>query len=254
MGRKKKKEEPEIYHTPYETTTIRPPEYELSPYMVTPDMIEVTSLQDNIRRYIATSPATSMTYTDSIGEARSVYYPPRYWEPYSTTLDRDYRDYKELLKKLGGEEGLKVNIITKESKHKGEHIVICEDKDDLSTEKILKTLSAAKGKLMIDVAPIHIKKVICYMTPMVRRNVVTASKRLKMYGKKMPIIARFDEYGNRLPDEIEINGSSGMTLIIVNPEDYGELYFELKAVEFPASIYEYSPGSIYTVGSDDLPF
>ena len=82
MGRKKK-EEPEIYHTPFGTTIIPPyPEIDLSPYT-----IETTSLGDNTRRFITTThPGTSLTYTDFTGETRHVYYPPKHWEPYSTTL------------------------------------------------------------------------------------------------------------------------------------------------------------------------
>jgi len=62
------------------------------------------------------------------------------------------------------------------------------------------------------------------MTPSVRRSIVLASKKLDRYGKPRPITARFDEWGNRLPDEIRINGDKGITLKIVNDStDYLEL-------------------------------
>ncbi|MDE6946249.1 MAG: hypothetical protein K2P14_03580 [Anaeroplasmataceae bacterium] len=38
--------------------------------------------------------------------------------------------------------------------------------------------------------------------------------------------------GNKLPDEIEINGSEGITLKIVDPEKYGTYYLELTAFVF----------------------
>lgn len=101
MGRKKK-EEPEIYHTPFGSTTVRPPEYDLSPYSIEPETIEVTSLGDPYRSYIQSpfTTGTSLTYTGSTGETRHVYYPPKHWEPFSTTLD--YEDFMKKNWKRGG--------------------------------------------------------------------------------------------------------------------------------------------------------
>ena len=162
-------------------------------------------------------------------------------------------DYDKMRKYFESEEERSVNIVRKESHNSGEHIVACYDEKDLSIENVLKTLSAIKGKLMIDVAPIHIKTIECSITPQVRQNIITASKKLKMYGKKRPIIARFDEYGNRLPDEIDLGASQGITLKIVDPEKYGRFYFELKGIEFPRiePTFEYEPSFI---DGDDLPF
>ena len=42
--KKKKKEEPEIYHTPFGSTTVRPPEYELGSYTIEPKTMEITSI------------------------------------------------------------------------------------------------------------------------------------------------------------------------------------------------------------------
>ena len=97
MGRKKK-EEPEIYHTPFGSTTVRPPEYDLSHYSIEPKTMEVASIGDPFRRYIQDPFTTgaSITYTGSTGEVRSMYYPPKHWEPYSTTLD-----YEDFMKKYG---------------------------------------------------------------------------------------------------------------------------------------------------------
>lgn len=158
----------------------------------------------------------------------------------------DYSDLRRFY--MESEEESKVEVIRKESHDSGEHIVACYNEKDLAPENILKTLSAVKGKLMIDIAPIRIRKIECYMTPQVRKNIVTASKRLKMYGKKRPIIARFDEYGNRLPDEIDIGTSRGITLKIIEPEKYGPYYLELKGLESPDNNF------VYSVDPEDLPF
>lgn len=164
-------------------------------------------------------------------------------------------DYVELRKYLESEEESKVNVVRKKSYNEGEHIVACCDEKDLSVENVLKTLSAIKGKLMIDIAPIHVKTIECWITPQVRQNIVTASKKLKMYGKKRPIIARFDEYGNRLPDEIDIGTTNGITLKIIDPDKYGKYYIELKGIEFPRIEPDITKSFEDTyIDPDDLPF
>ncbi|MBQ2350364.1 MAG: hypothetical protein II393_03775 [Cytophagales bacterium] len=250
MGRKKKKEEPEIYHTPFGSTTIPPyPEIDLSPYT-----IETTSLGDSQRRFITTThPGTSITYTGSVtGEEQTIYYPPQHWEPYSSTIG-----YGELMRQLGKEEEAKVKVNLE--KFKGKYVCCVRETLDLLPERILITLSAVKGRLMMEVAPIHIKEFQCSMTPAVRKNIIQASKRARMYGKKMPIIARFDEYGNELPEQIEINDAPGVNIRILDPADYGELYFEMVAIEFPSNDYTvtrdaswFSSDSLFS--PDDIPF
>lgn len=180
--------------------------------------------------------------------------PPSFIEDrYATTntITNSWGNYEDLRKYFESEEESKVNVVRKKSYNKDEHIVACCDEKDLAIENILKTLSAIKGKLMIDIAPIHIKTIECSITPQVRQNIAAASKKLKMYGKKRPIIARFDEYGNRLPDEIDIGTAQGITLKIIDPDKYGKYYIELKGIEFPHR--EYNPMS-FEVDSDDLPF
>ena len=250
MGRKKKEEEPEIYHTPFGSTTVRPPEYDLSPYSIEPDTIEVTSLGDPYKSYIQSlfTTDTSLTYTGSTGETRHVYYPSEHWDPYSPTLS-----YEDFMKKIKKEEESKVQV--KVENFKGKHVCCVRETLDLLPERILITLSAVKGRLMMEVAPIRIKEFQCSMTPAVRRNIIQASKRNRMYGKKMPIIARFDEYGRPLPEQIEINDSPGVNLRILDPADYGELYLELVAIEFPNNEYETIKDWTYTGGFDEgIPF
>ena len=225
---KKKKEEPEIYHTPFGTTAIPPyPEIDLSSYT-----IETTTLGDSQRRFITTThPGTSVTYTGSTGDARTMYYPPKYWEPHLSTIG-----YEDLMRQIGKEEEAKVKV---DIEHfKGKYVCCVRNTPDLLQDRILVTLSAIKGRLMMEVAPIHIKEFQCSMTPAVRQNIIQASKRNRMYGKKMPIIARFDEFGNPLPEQIEINDTPGVNLRILDPADYGELYLELVAIKFLNNEYE----------------
>lgn len=144
-----------------------------------------------------------------------------------------------------------VNIIKKQSHIAGEHIMVCYDEKDLSVENILKTLSAIKGRLMVDIVRARIAKIECSMTPLIKHTIIDASKRLKRYGKKRPIIACFDEYGNRLFDEIYIGTDRGITLKIVDPEKYGKHYLELKGTESLST-----RDNVYTshLDSEDLPF
>lgn len=212
-------------------------------------------------------------YPDGHAEMRVVrppLYPPLYnnsisaaipdiWEKSPASLNTtswSMQDYADLRKFFESKEGNDVTIIKKQSPIEGEHIVLCNNEQDLSAENVLKTLSAIKGRLMIDVVPIRIKTVECSITPQVRKNIVTASKRLKMYGKKRPIIARFDEYGNRLPDEIDLGSTHGITLKIIDPEKYGEYYFELKGTEFSNNNYYFGTdyNKAYTFDPDDLLF
>ena len=125
-----------------------------------------------------------------------------------------------------GDEIPKMKSITSVSNYK----VVCDDFKDLSADRILKTISMMKGKLQLDCAMIDVKYVYCMMTPKVKENLVKASKRLSMYGLKRPYIAQFDEYGNRLPDELKLDTAEGMRIEIVNPETVGVFYLSLEGV------------------------
>lgn len=175
------------------------------------------------------------------------------WPISSTTLTaHDWVKYPDLIDKFAPEYKEVKTMSSQEKTPEGiAHVVVCRDKEDLSVERILKNLSVIKGKLMLDVAPVHVKYIECYMTPAVKNNIVLASKKLKMYGKKRPFVARFDEYGKRLPDEINIDTTEGMKLHIINPEEHGEFYFALRAVEIPS---EYKMSTEPMWATEDLPF
>lgn len=224
-----------------------------------PESIDITTIDDPYIHHIINRPPDTVISAGSIGDA-FVYRPPftTGWQtgPYKTTITAEdwskVFSWEEMMTKLGKKEEAEVNVISKKSADKHEHIVLCKDIHDLSVERVLTTLSAVKGRLMYEIAPIHIKEIQCKMTPLVKTHIVTASKKLRMYGKTSPIIPSFDEYGNRLPDQIEIGDSNGITVQIVDSKSYGEFYFELKAIELPN--IGYTTKSTWAYDPEDLPF
>lgn len=244
MGRKKKKDnfdggyvtltepevfenkwidEPMIYHTPMGSTTIPYPSF-------LPEKEYTYGYAD-----IIDSESTTIKVDPSILKSHT-------WSTGMYDWEKEYQRQREehLKEEIGN-----VKIDEIKSSNPSEHIFACQNKEDLSIDNILTTLSAVKCRLMFDVAPIHVKEIICSVTPKVRDNILKASKKLKMYGKRMPIVACFDEYGKRLDDKIEIGAVSGITLKVVDPDVYREYYYELKAIEFPNTEY---------ISMEDLPF
>lgn len=123
-----------------------------------------------------------------------------------------------------------------------EYVVNCNNAPDLSQERILKNISILKSKLMMECSPLFIKNIECKMTPNVKENIIKAWRRLNMYGKETPFVARFDEYGRRLPDVVKIDTLQGMTIKIVDPKDYGECYLEFRCIlpeEFEVKKYDF---------------
>lgn len=228
---------------------------EPEPFTMEPTFIESTCIGDSFKRYIQTNP--SITYTGSYGDSKTIYY-PSVSHPFVTSVEGTFASgsisYEDFMKSTGREEETKVELSAEDFKN--EYMVCCKNTPDLLSDHILTTLSAAKGKLMFGVAPIHIKEITCKMTPEVRQNIINASKRLKMYGKKSPIVPSFDEYGNRLPDQIEIGDNRGIIIQIVDPEEYGMLYFELTAIKIPDTYYNptWSGGVVDWSVDDSLPF
>lgn len=249
MGRKKKDDD--IFEHPFPT--------------IESETIDVTLLGDSMRRTIYTRPPYTITTTGTSGSDHFVVEPHHFGARNiltggidTTTISGDWpllssiMSWEEYAKKMGKKEEAEVNLINRDMA--GEHIVLCDTVLDLLPDRILTTLSAAKGKLMFTIAPIHIKEIQCSMTPDVRNNIIEASKRLKMYGKKSPIIPSFDEYGNRLPDQIEIGDDKGITIQIVDPQRFGRLYLELRAIEFPTTTYSPSNWNSWSAYDDGVPF
>ena len=108
--------------------------------------------------------------------------------------------------------------------------VNCRNIEDLSPERIFKTLSIMKTKLHIECIPHKINKITCKMTPEVRKNLIYAYRKQCMFGKATPFVARFDEYGRRLEDDVRIETLHGMTIEIVDPTLYGIHYLDFAGV------------------------
>lgn len=164
--------------------------------------------------------------------------------PWSITADRDtlestgiFDRYKNIASSLTlkqfweKEEEPNMNIHTEEFQgrpDKRTYCVSCRDDSDLSQEHILRSIEIMKAKLLMQIAPVRVKQIKCEMTPKVKDTIITAFRKLDMYGKTRPFIARFDEYGRRLPDEIKFDTMRGMLIEIVDPDIYGEYYLEFK--------------------------
>ena len=110
------------------------------------------------------------------------------------------------------------------------YVVSCSNHSDLSSERILKSLSVMKSRLMMECLPFRVEHIVCKMSPMVKNNIIKAYRRIEMYGKKTPFIACFDDYGRRLPDEIQIDTIRGMDLKIVDPLVYGDNYLVFETI------------------------
>ena len=108
--------------------------------------------------------------------------------------------------------------------------VNCNNPRDFESDRILKNLSIMKSKLMLECMPVHLRNIECKMTPQVKDNLVKAYKKCNMYGKSLPFVARYDDYGNRLSDHVNIETLEGMTIQIVDPERYGEFYLEFQGI------------------------
>ena len=126
----------------------------------------------------------------------------------------------------------KMNMYKEEvPQHMGKRFAVnCKNPRDFELDKILKNLSIMKSRLMMECMPVHLKNIECRMTPQVKDNLIKAYKKCNMYGKSLPFVARFDEYGNRLSDQINIETLEGMTIQIVDPEHYGEFYLEFQGI------------------------
>ena len=148
---------------------------------------------------------------------------PRIYPPYE--LDA------ETLKKFE-KEGPKMKTDVYQDPHSvgRRYAVACSHEPDLSQDRILRSISMMKSKLMMQCAPVKVENIECKMTPAVKNNIVMAYKKLAMYGKKTPFVARFDEYGRRLPDEIKIDTMKGMTIKIVDPVEYGPCYLSFEGI------------------------
>lgn len=173
-------------------------------YHIEPNTYDLTWLGDRYKTTISGDWGRDYTITRTtsagIGDSWSINTTPHTW---GTCIEHTnaYRDAMLYDKK----EDLPQMFTSEDDGNN--YMVSCNEEKDLTAERILKSLSIMKGKLEIDCAAIRVNKIECYMTPAVKTNIIKAGKRLAMYGKPRPFVARFDEYGNQLPDEISIDAS-----------------------------------------------
>lgn len=104
------------------------------------------------------------------------------------------------------------------------------DEEDLSVKNILDTYSIAKTMLIQTCETNQMLRVECRMTPAVRNNLKTAYKKLIMFGKDMPYVPCYDKFLEELPHEIDVERKSGVKIKMLDPNEYGEYYFELAGV------------------------
>lgn len=156
-----------------------------------------------------------------------------YYRPFAMSPVKDnWEDMIVYLENIKKEDIPKMNIdaSTSPKTFEKKYGVGCSNTVDLLPDRIIKNLSIMKSKLYFECAPYSVKRIECKMTPSVKNNIIMAYRKLNMYGKKTPFITCFDEYGRILEEQARIDTLQGMTITIVNPEDYGELYLEFTGV------------------------
>lgn len=186
---------------------------------------------------------STVTYTDYENTRRIIHHAAREYENYKFNPDTNsfeidlaepyINEYGEVVRERFSEEDIpemKVEESRVDMTDNYRYAVACHNHSDLSPERILKSLSIMKSKLMMECMPVRIEKIECKMSPMVKTNMINAYRRVNMYGKKTPFVACFDEYGRRLPDEIKIDTIRGMDVKIVDPATYGDNYLVFEAV------------------------
>lgn len=120
--------------------------------------------------------------------------------------------------------------------------ITCEDEENLLQQNILSYLSIIKNEINDISKCINIRRIDCYMTPLVKKNIIMANKKLAMYGKEKSSTICFDEYGRVLSEKTKINTQEGMIITILDDPD--TLYLSFKIIE----------DKIYDELDDDFPF
>lgn len=115
--------------------------------------------------------------------------------------------------------------------YKDEYLTVsCDNEKDLAQDRILKTISIMKSNMMMKCLPYKIDRIECRMTPLIRHNIMQACRRLERYGKKIPFVACYDEYGRRIDDTVTLDTLRGVLIKIVEPNKHGELFLEFEGV------------------------
>ena len=206
----------------------------------------------------------TVTYTDYENTSRIIHHATREYENYKFNPDTSsfkidseapyVNEYGEAVREFFSEEDIpemKVEENRVDMTDNYRYAVGCFDYSDLSPERILKTLSIMKSRLMIECMPVYVKNIECKMSPMVKKNIISAYRKVSMYGKKTPFVACFDDYGRRLPDDIQIDTMRGMDIKIVDPDVYGNNYLEFETV---IPHHDYNGNEAFVFKRDDSIF
>lgn len=191
-----------------------------------PDWIETTTL---------TNPFMTMT-----SGLRDIY--DRHAEMVEThstdlwrTVSHTITPYSVITENIEGKEGRsyvsnKIKSETIEQNTTLRHKVICDNRDELSSGKILKTISEMKNILIATCKTAPVKNIVCKLTLETKKDLVLACKKLKMFDKTPPIIAQFDEYGRYVSDKLTFDETlQGVTVVLLDSADYGPYYLSLCA-------------------------
>ena len=195
--------------------------YEYAPPFTPSLATEPSKLWDD---YVRRTGATTVTIPGYGG-----YYEPHPWRHFADVFPKDDIFYGEEDKPQMSF-GEHIDTETFEGYRDKYVHVRCTYAPDLEQDKILRCLSIMKSELMMKCAPFKVDRVTCKMSPQVKQNIIKAWKRLSMYGKKIPFVACYDEYGRRLNDKVEIDTLHGMIIRVVNPDECGEHLLEFEGV------------------------
>jgi len=171
---------------------------------------------DVISRITTSSPYT--TYTTTSTTTGPLTYDLRGTETWTSTLDP--RAYKPEIENE--------DRIVSGTLGNGQWFTACSDEDKLSEKNILKSLAEMRAILNWKCRIIHVHKMECSMTPIIKDRLINAYRKYTSYGKKTPFMACFDEFGQRLPDVLITEGTAdGMTVKIIDPSEFGELFLKI---------------------------
>ena len=149
-----------------------------------------------------------------------------YGDIFDTATSTDKLNYKDT--HLVSSDG----VILEKWYYDDTYVISCKDAEALSPYTILKSVNLIKARMEERCSSYIVESVECEMTPKIRENISMAYKRAKSFGKENRIlIARFDEFGNRLPDEMNLGIGPRLfhvSVNIVEPENEKEYYFCMK--------------------------
>lgn len=103
------------------------------------------------------------------------------------------------------------------------------DEKLLTPNRILYTIGLAKAKFATLTKEKKIDHITCYMTPLVKEYFLTAYNKLRWFGKPMPTVVQYDEWGRTLPNA-PLLVARGVTIKMCDPETYGSVYLQFHTI------------------------